>query len=1089
MKAHTINPGSWYKSWSKSKTRKNRKIKFKKFMKLTAILVGILFVAWFIWFQITIKWNLPDIRQIKDITFSQATIITDKNDKVLYKLFSENRSYVDYSGINKNMINAIVSVEDQRYWEHNWVDTMGILRAGITKLLHPASRTQWASTIQQQLVRNILLTRDRNVIRKLKEIVLTKQLNKVLEEEIKEDSNWLSEEEINIKEKEKTLELYLNYIFLWNNAYGVEAAAQTYFGVSAKDLTILQSSILASIPKWPTQYNPYKNRSRLMWEIKITDSNGNDYPFSSGSLQNEILTKIKSIISKADFSSKTDYSSFSKYIKWLLNISVYSDGKKYDIQYVMWRKDFALSRLFEDGHISQQELKEAFLQWLDLKFENNWFPIKAPHFVMRVTELLEEKYDQDTLMKWWLIVKTTLDLDIQEIAEQAINNNKPSLDMYWATNESMVYLDSENGDVLAYVGSIDYFNDDIGWQNDMVKTPRQIWSTMKPFIYSLWFSKLPLTLDTPIYDIPFKIWKDRPHDADGKFLWILPLRNALAYSRNIPAIKMITAVWWQDVALPFLRKIWFKSLDPDGDYWYPLAIWAGEVPMLELADAYSHLSIEHPWEINPILSVRTHEGSLLYEKENKEQEDGIAPGIIYLIRNILSDTANMPPEWVPKFAVRGLKFWLKSGTSNMKTPKWDRARDGRLATYTPKNVAIFRWWNADWSPMYRNAYGWFLNANAMTEFRKTLLANNLVANQWMSAVEVADSTISKISGKLVSEWTPAQFAIKSMWYIENQPTEYDPGMVPLDFDAACNWLASPYTPADQLKHGYIVTPTSFMPGNYDLDEITQRWQWSTNSGLLMEFDPALSGKVKFNYPNMLLAMPQDYCTDRSPQISEDIHISIKNLKDNQKISTRPMVWFNVKSPHNIKRVSISINDRVIWSTEYKWDSSDITDVIISDLGEEYGAWDLTILAVDTEWYSNRKTINVDVVKSDTTAPFILKEYTSVENLWSRYKVILFFNDDLSSVKWWTIKQWSKIIKNFSQNIAEFFVTEPWIIDIVAKDWFDNELKDTIDIRDYIQWYDKSVEQTDIDKTETDSLILNESWSADTIEDNLSGAVG
>jgi len=102
-----------------------------------------------------------------------------------------------------------------------------------------------------------------------------------------------------------------------------------------------------------------------------------------------------------------------------------------------------------------------------------------------------------------------------------------------------------------------------------------------------------------------------------------------------------------------------------------------------------------------------------------------------------------------------------------------------------------------------------------------------------------------------------------------------------------------------------------MPGSYDLDEITQRWQRATNSGLLMEFDPALAGKINFNYPNMLLAMPQDYCADRSPQTSEDIKISIKNLEDNQKISTRPMVWFNVKSPHNIKRVSISINDRVI----------------------------------------------------------------------------------------------------------------------------------------------------------------------------------
>ncbi len=507
------------------------------------------------------------------------------------------------------------------------------------------------------------------------------------------------------------------------------------------------------------------------------------------------MSKINSSFSRADFSNKTDYSSFSKYIKWLIDFSVYYDWVKYNVEYSLGRKDFALSRMFEDEYITEEQLIEAFLDWLEMKFENGWFPIEAPHFVMRVTEILEQEYDEETLMNGWLVVKTTLDMDIQDIAEQALLNNVDALDMYGATNEAMIYLDSQNWDVLAYIWSIDYFNEDIWGQNDMVKSARQIGSSMKPFIYSLWFSLLPLTLDTPIYDVPFKIWPDRPNNADGKFLGILPLKKALAYSRNIPATKMITALWWQDVALPFLIDLGFTSLDANGDYGYPLALGAGEVPMIELANAYAHLSAGKPWVINPILEIRTHEWSLLYEKEEKKQDQVIAAGIAYLIRNILSDPANMPPEWVAKYAVRGLQLWLKSGTSNMKTPKWDRARDWRLATYTPSKVAIFRWGNADGSPMYRNAYGGFLNADAMTEFWSTLSANNLVSNEWMTAVEVAESSISKISGKLASEWTPWEFIVKSMWYINTQPSEYDPGMIPLEFDSSCNWLASPYTPA------------------------------------------------------------------------------------------------------------------------------------------------------------------------------------------------------------------------------------------------------------------------------------------------------
>jgi penicillin-binding protein 1A len=93
-------------------------------------------------FQIRIKGRLPDIGQVKNITFSQATVITDRNDKVLYKLFDENRDYVEYSGINKNMINAIIAVEDQRYRDHNGLDAMGIFRAILSKILNPSSRLQ-----------------------------------------------------------------------------------------------------------------------------------------------------------------------------------------------------------------------------------------------------------------------------------------------------------------------------------------------------------------------------------------------------------------------------------------------------------------------------------------------------------------------------------------------------------------------------------------------------------------------------------------------------------------------------------------------------------------------------------------------------------------------------------------------------------------------------------------------------------------------------------------------------------------------------------------------------------------------------------
>ena len=237
--------------------------------------------------------------------------------------------------------------------------------------------------------------------------------------------------------------------------------------------------------------------------------------------------------------------------------------------------------------------------------------------------------------------------------------------------------------------------------------------------------------------------------------------------------------------------MWMTSLSVTWDYWYTLAFGAWEVPMLELANAYAHLATTQPWEINPILEIRTSDGSLLYEKEEKYQEAVVAPWVVYLMWNILSDTNNMPPERVGKYTVRGLQLWLKSGTSNMKTPKWDRARDGRLATYTPTRVAVFRWWNADWSPMYHNAYGGFLNAEAMREFWSTLLANNYISNQWMSATEIAEVSISKISWKLATDSTPADFVVFILISILNQIRQILNDTIRIWF--SCAGLSSPYT--------------------------------------------------------------------------------------------------------------------------------------------------------------------------------------------------------------------------------------------------------------------------------------------------------
>lgn len=144
---------------------------------------------------------------------------------------------------------------------------------------------------------------------------------------------------------------------------------------------------------------------------------------------------------------------------------------------------------------------------------------------------------------------------MQKLAEEALNTNVSVMQENGANNSAMMYLDSKNGDVLAYVGSIDYFNDAIKGQNDMVRRPRQSGSAIKPLVYSLALETLGLAIDSPIYDIPFKIGRDTPENADNRFEGVIPLKYALGHSRNIPAAKVALALGGEEAIKPHLQKL------------------------------------------------------------------------------------------------------------------------------------------------------------------------------------------------------------------------------------------------------------------------------------------------------------------------------------------------------------------------------------------------------------------------------------------------------------------------------------------------------------------------------------------------------
>ena len=704
-----------------------------------------------------------------------------------------------------------------------------------------------------------------------------------------------------------------------------------------------------------------------------------------------------------------------------------------------------LSRMFEDKYITAEELKQAYIDGLNLTFKTSSFSIKAPHFVFWVKELLEENYEaygmkgKEDLLTKGLIIKTSLDYEIQKQAEKALTDNVRTLYANNATNSAMIYLDTNKGDILAYVGSLDYFNEEIQGQNDMVRKPRQSGSSIKPLIYSLGFQKLPLTIDTPIYDLPFQVGPDRPNNADDRFEGLLPLKYALGHSRNIPAVKMYLAIGGEDAVKPYLQSLGLSSITNDIFYGYPLALGAGEVTMLELAEAYSHLTTQTPATINPILEIRDANGTIIYQKETEEKAELIPEGVKYLMRRILSDPANRLAGRVSKFNVSGLTYALKTGTSNVKTDKGNRPRDGRLAAYTPDNLVLMRAGNANATPMNANAFGGTIHADPIKQFMQALLSNNYISNTQMTNVDTQGISISRITGNLPAEGTPSSLIVSSIGYLA--PKKVDDPVTEIEYDAECLGMTSPLTPSEQIRQGYLFqSVSSFMPGQEDAQDI-QNYLTASARGI----NDDTGSRVSLSSLRILFEAPKDYCANREPALSEDTSITFLNPQDDRRISEKSELMVSVKSDGNLKTLSAQIDDVQVRSKTYTTNTRENIASTILDLSQfSVGTHTITVQATNTKGGMNRASINVVLQTTDKTPPYLMREQSKVTQKGDKREATLIFNDELSAITSGAIMAGESTILSCQGRMASFTTSEP-VVDIFLKDAYENELRQTLDL--------------------------------------------
>ncbi len=978
----------WKKVFSKSKWAKGKRDLLKIALYGVFLMALFAFLLSFILYKKYIV-DLPSVKELENLNIAQSSTIYDREWNELYKIFKENRTYIPYEEINQKMVNAIIAWEDKRFWDNPWVDLIWLVRAVVYKVIWKNDRIEWTSTLTQQLIRNTIITNERKIERKIKEIYLSYKL-----------TNWVS--------KEKILELYLNKIAYWSNAHGIEQAAKTFFWVKASELGILESSILASLPKWPTYYSPYNHYDRLVgypytyasWDEeniqKIISKKTEDLnvvlldEFKSfiGWLKWKELSESKILICgmtqdsfKANVSVDNEWCSvldYSDLLTFLNSIRIEKDGDF--LEYQTGRKDFILGRMLEDNYISFDEYKNAILKSILLEFNIARDDIKYPHFVFYVKDYLEEKYWKDILESGGFQIYTTIDPKLQDKAEEIVEARaKSNLVNFNANNAAMLSLDNENGEILAMVGWADYFNTEIDGNNNMMTSRLQPWSTFKPFVYSMALTNERVWAKTPVYDVKTRFpWGYIPSNFDGKFIGKMSISKALNYSRNIPAIKMFYLAGREDEVLKFMATLWVKSLDTfkvefsekfgrEYSYGSPLALGTWEMTGLELARAYSVFA--NLWELKdftPILKIVDSNGVVIEWEEEKQKWEQVIPAKqAYLINNILSDTESRPAEWNSYLSlpwrVTAAKTWTSTKQYKIAGKKYIYPRNLWTVQYTPQITTVAWAWNTDGTQLGPKWNGLEWAGSIVNSFMRYAHAGKSV-KRWNQPSWISNVTISELSWLLPSDTTLNSVLTSSLFI--NAPVTYDDSFKSVEVDAFCNGLISTNTPVAAVRNVNILQLRSLQPANSNWEIPVQEW-------LKENASTAESLEKLKSYKNIAFSLNENTC-ERPPETNSDIIVKSTIIPGETFQYGNNYIELGYQSNNRIIALDVLLDQDKIWEITLKNKTRGLYrgNIVIPST---YPEWDynLSLRVIDTYYESAVETKKITLYKKDKIKPKVV----------------------------------------------------------------------------------------------------------------------
>lgn len=599
------------------KKEKNKLISLLKFLAQGGLVVFLFLLILFFYYAK----DLPRPEKFTERQLFQPTKIYDRTgEHLLYTIFGEEkREIISLNEVPEYLKNAVIVAEDSNFYHHFGIDPQGILRALLVnlKLKKPV---QGGSTISQQLIRSTFLTPEKTIERKIREIVLTLELERRYS-------------------KDQILEWYLNQVPFGSNAYGIEAASQLFFGKKTKDLSLAEAVTLAGLIRAPSYLSPY------------------------GEHKEELLA----------------------------------------------RKDYILDRMVKEGYLKKEEAEIAKKE--KLQFKKPQTSIVAPHFVLFVRKLLIEKYGEEFLKREGLKVYTTLDIDLQKLAEKIVKEGVQRNKNFHAYNAALVAIDPNTGEILALVGSGDYFakpfpKDCIPGKNCLFEPEfdvatlglRQPGSAFKPFVYATAFTK-GFSDNYIVIDekTNFGIWGGKPYipeNYDGKFRGPVTLRQALAQSLNVPSVKVL--VWLAGIkeSVEMAKSFGITTLKEPSFYGPSLVLGGGEVKLIDMVSAYGVFATgglkQKPIAI---LKIEDSQGNII-EKTKNDPKRVLKSKVAELITDILSDNEARTPMFGADSPLNLEGVAAKTGTTQYFNDAW-------TIGYNSKIVVGVWVGNNDNSPTYK----------------------------------------------------------------------------------------------------------------------------------------------------------------------------------------------------------------------------------------------------------------------------------------------------------------------------------------------------------------------------------------------------